>query len=136
MWAYYASGHRGFCLRFRTLKGTIFHETEKVEYSVEYPIPPLTADSDEQVKAFLLTKSKCWKHEKEWRSLAPCGKLLDLRGRPLVSSDKPLALRAKPLAPWGLPLAPWGSSLAPRGLALAPWGLSLAPRGLPLAPRG
>jgi len=67
MWSHYASGHHGFCLRLRTLQNSIFYETERVKCSLEYPLPPFSAEPDEQVAAFLLTKAIWWEYEREWR---------------------------------------------------------------------
>lgn len=67
MWAHYASGHRGFCFRFRSQPETIFRQIEKVEYSLEYPVPSLGGDIDEDLHALFRTKAKWWEYENEWR---------------------------------------------------------------------
>ena len=89
MWAHYADGHRGFCLKFlNDLNDPFYVERQPneldftshpfllpipVEYSNEYPvINPLSEDyaDDEKIgrKAFL-TKATQWQYEKEWRIL-------------------------------------------------------------------
>lgn len=74
MWGHYSKGHRGICLEFDTTKNvSLFDVAFKVSYNEEYP--PLVdiiniGKSDEYRKA-LLTKSKHWEYEKEWRIIKP-----------------------------------------------------------------
>lgn len=87
MWSYYASGHTGYCLGFSFEEPWTYIESEtglgfktepfEVNYQDEYP----TVDAEFQlnnptakdrfIKSALLTKSKEWEGEKEWRCLRP-----------------------------------------------------------------
>ena len=69
MWAHYTSGYKGFCLEFiNPVQIQLFAEALKVGYRENYPLCKFFADNrDEKLIASLLTKSKLWKYEKEWR---------------------------------------------------------------------
>ena len=87
MWAYYASAHQGYCLGFSFAQPWSYEGPEnkkqmglmpfEVGYpeSNEYPViagdADLTHDSNmtDLLKKALLTKSKVWMHEDEWRCL-------------------------------------------------------------------
>ena len=91
MWAHYADGHRGFCLKFANEPSDAFGTNWKpndpdfrsyrhplilpidVKYSDKYPIiNPLSndhADDWEMVTKGFFTKATQWKYEKEWRLL-------------------------------------------------------------------
>lgn len=73
MWAYYADGHKGFCLEFDTTMAP-FATAKKVRYKKEAPIfsPELFLESDSRKnndfhEIFLSTKFVQWKNEKVWR---------------------------------------------------------------------
>jgi len=72
MWAYYADGHRGFCLEFDTSYEP-FSILHKVNYVSKAPkidsnkIFTETSDHSGITEAYLATKYKDWAHEKEWR---------------------------------------------------------------------
>lgn len=75
LWSHYADGHRGFCLEFDTSRPP-FNKALEVHYvdapPVLNPIDILVRDhsddeSDELLRAFVLTKARCWSYEQEWR---------------------------------------------------------------------
>ena len=84
MWSHYADNHKGVVLGFDTAIDPDIRENAcQVDYSAKMP-PLVTADqvaghiigecdlgSDEYAKTLarktVLTKSKCWSYEKEWR---------------------------------------------------------------------
>lgn len=69
MWSYYSGGHTGICVHFDATKPPIFF-AERVIYSEQYPALPLLIDEvtpDELRTLTLLTKSRAWKHEHEYR---------------------------------------------------------------------
>jgi hypothetical protein len=71
MWSHYSDGHKGLCIEFdASQEDTIFWEAMKVVYKEEYPIVNIMniGKPDEFCNA-LLTKSKHWEYEQEWRIL-------------------------------------------------------------------
>jgi hypothetical protein len=83
MWSHYADNHRGFCLEFSGLgsphpQGSPFPVSWKVNYEDERPLVDITEtmrdiDTDHIVRLGLLTKSKDWAYEREWRVLETTG---------------------------------------------------------------
>jgi len=70
MWSHYANGHRGIVLQFdkSTLKKQ-FYGCKKVVY---YPTFPTLRDFNKrQEELFILSKSKHWGYEGEWRIIEP-----------------------------------------------------------------
>jgi len=69
MWSHYSDGHRGFCLEFDCSdKTSLFGEARPVKYSDMYPVYNLFSGAPvDKFDAFLLTKSKRWEYEAEWR---------------------------------------------------------------------
>lgn len=69
MWSHYAGGHTGLCLEFRNSDYEYFFGgAQKVKYCEKYPKESLlTASDDKKVEVVLLTKSKRWEYEDEWR---------------------------------------------------------------------
>jgi len=65
MWGHYAESHKGICLEFDTHKN-VFGDAEKVDYVSEYPLFDIT-DIHVLANTVLITKSKVWKKEKEYR---------------------------------------------------------------------
>jgi len=92
MWAHYANGHRGFCLKFLNDTNDRFCAKRRpddpdpdakshpnifplpVDYCSEYPVINQDSDLETWVQKGLLTKAAQWQYEKEWR-------LFDLNGR-------------------------------------------------------
>ena len=73
MWSHYADGHRGFCLEFNTSFAP-FSGAEKVKYAKKLPILRLKDDPDlDLTRDIVLTKSKGWAYEKEWRIIREGG---------------------------------------------------------------
>jgi hypothetical protein len=78
MWSHYADNHRGICLMYmpsRDPSGLLsaFHE---VHYSNEYPkirLVDLPKIGPSVVESLLLTKSKEWQYEFEYRIIKPYG---------------------------------------------------------------
>ena len=75
MWAHYAQNHTGLCIQFDFDEhGLLDEKCDKVIYSKNYPLVNLAKEPEENwAKIFLLTKSKDWEYEHEWR-------FIDLRG--------------------------------------------------------
>jgi hypothetical protein len=71
MWAHYSDAHRGLCLEFDTSKeGTLFWQVFKVQYQDDYPeVNMINIGEIEEFRKTLLTKSRHWEYEKEWRIL-------------------------------------------------------------------
>ncbi len=69
MWARYSIKHTGYCLEFSTNPpGTIFSKAERIQYKNLRPILKLYEYNKETFgKLSILTKSKDWKYEDEWR---------------------------------------------------------------------
>lgn len=67
MWSHYADSHRGICLEFDG-HFPFFAAAHKVEYEEARPrINPFRQTKDQMMTAALLTKSKHWDYEREWR---------------------------------------------------------------------
>lgn len=79
MWAHYADKHKGLSLEFDGSSNCIFFgEAQPVEYEDYTPIP-LHEDRERQMTRVILTKSKHWLYEKEYRIFRPgmAGQRLD-----------------------------------------------------------
>lgn len=79
MWAHYAEKHKGLCLEFDGSSNCMFFgEAQPVEYEDYTPIP-LHEDKTRQMTRVILTKSKHWIYEKEYRIFRPemAGRKLD-----------------------------------------------------------
>ena len=82
MWAHYADKHRGFCLEFDGSDNCrFFGEAQPVEYEDYTPIP-LGEDNNRQMTRSILTKSKHWSYEREYRIVRP-GKAGSRLGYPI-----------------------------------------------------
>lgn len=68
MWSHYASNHSGICVGFDT-DYKPFDSANQVYYSDGWPSAEFNSDSEQLLKRVLLTKSKHWSYEKEWRSI-------------------------------------------------------------------
>lgn len=68
MWAHYTDSHKGVCLEFDedTLVKIEKSWLVKIKYSNDFPIVNETND----IEKALLTKSKCWEYENEFRLLS------------------------------------------------------------------
>lgn len=69
LWSHYTDGHRGVCLEFRSVEEKdLFAAARKVEYLDKYPVIKAYSDKDpERFAIAVLTKSKAWSYEQEWR---------------------------------------------------------------------
>jgi len=68
MWAHYASSHTGLCLKFEASENTpFFARAQRVDYPDDYqPIKELDINKA-IVDRIVLTTSKHWEYEREWR---------------------------------------------------------------------
>jgi hypothetical protein len=67
MWSHYANHHEGFCVGFDT-NNKVFGKAQPIIYSENYPVINIhTGSQEEKTDAQMLTKSKCWEYEREWR---------------------------------------------------------------------
>ncbi len=104
MWAHYADGHRGACLKFHMnewckagdLQGWVIR---KVRYSIERPLLDLSGteqDTTDTLNRIAFTKHKNWRYENEWRMV--CSAKVDctiyLRFPPKALAEVILGLRA------------------------------------------
>jgi len=95
MWAHYADKHRGICLEFdgSDLDGSglefsasanrdffFFAEAQEVKYCGYTPLP--LGDPVEQVGRVILTKSRHWSYEHEYRIFRPNQACVELNFRP------------------------------------------------------
>ena len=69
MWSHYADSHKGFCLQFIDDKRAAFlRELREVSYRPDYPIMnPIIDNYEVRYEKIVLTKSKHWDYEQEWR---------------------------------------------------------------------
>jgi len=69
MWSHYANSHRGFCIGFGTnlLNEIILGTCDFVTYQNKIPSMDLFGNTYEFFKKQLLTKSKIWEYEDEYR---------------------------------------------------------------------
>ena len=69
MWSHYADAHKGFCIKLHDdEKEWCIARAQKIKYSKQYPIVnPITDDDLTRLEKTLLTKSKNWEYEQEWR---------------------------------------------------------------------
>lgn len=67
MFYHYGDGHKGMCLKFRTLD--FFEHAEPVQYGLDYPVVDYFDDKDNlrQFERIFLTKYRGWGYEHEWR---------------------------------------------------------------------
>ena len=71
MWAHYADKHRGLCFEFDGSSNCLFFgEAQPVDYEDYTPIP-LDEDKNRQMTRNILTKSKHWFYEREYRIFRP-----------------------------------------------------------------
>lgn len=71
MWAHYADKHQGLCLEFDgSCNCKFFGVAQPVEYEDYTPIL-LHEDKEHQMRRVILTKSKHWSYEKEYRIFRP-----------------------------------------------------------------
>lgn len=78
MWSHYAAKHTGFCIEFDASPGnSFFSDARKVRYQESYPsiraFEEIGHIDLESTQAALLSKSKDWAYEQEYRILMPRG---------------------------------------------------------------
>jgi len=74
LWSHYGDKHKGMCLEFDTA-WNLFSKAFKVNYSAEFPKWDATKmifdftprDGSKDIFLPMLTKSKLWEYEQEWR---------------------------------------------------------------------
>lgn len=70
LWSHYASSHAGICLKFDILKDpNFFYWTFPIHYTNSYPVFNFDIGSSDLSKKIILTKSKHWSYEDEYRTL-------------------------------------------------------------------
>ena len=74
MWSHYAGSHKGICIEFRTdIVGSLFSQAKPVIYDEERPRFELhEVVTNEELRSsaqWMLTKSRLWDYEQEWRVL-------------------------------------------------------------------
>ena len=67
MWAHYADSHRGVCLEFDGMSPLMAHAQEVSYTDDRIPINPYEDSEDVMMSKSLLTKSRHWRYESEWR---------------------------------------------------------------------
>lgn len=69
MWSHYANSHKGFCVGFDSVKlfECLMGGGAPVNYATEYPIISPIEIHEEQYRQQILTKSKHWAYEFEYR---------------------------------------------------------------------
>ena len=71
MWSHYADKHKGLCLEFDgSANSVFFSEAQPVEYGDYTPLP-LDENPEKQMNRAILTKSKHWAYEQEYRIVRP-----------------------------------------------------------------
>jgi hypothetical protein len=71
MWGHYADKHRGLSLEFEGSDNCLFFgEAQPVEYE-DYTSIPLSENNDRQMARIILTKSRHWSYEREYRIIRP-----------------------------------------------------------------
>ena len=88
LWAHYANGHRGACLRFDAHSG-IFCNAQEVKYrdhSRVFKVTEVQQHAEEAMEAAILTKAEGWRHEGEWRLFTPeqAGKFVQFQSQELT----------------------------------------------------
>jgi hypothetical protein len=68
MWSHYANNHSGICIGFNT-EITPFNTAAAITYSDERPKAEFNSNPNRLIERVLLTKSKHWQYEKEWRAI-------------------------------------------------------------------
>ena len=85
MWSHYTDSHKGICLEFDA-RNADFGSALKVEYSTDYPaLEFFDTDPATSLQAMILTKSKDWDYENEYRLVT---KIPPLREQILLRNDK------------------------------------------------
>lgn len=71
LWAHYAAGHRGICLEFDTSSEWLrrFHAVQYRDDLLTIDVVDVLLGDADQVLSLLLTKSRCWAYEREWRAI-------------------------------------------------------------------
>lgn len=89
MWSHYADSHKGVCIEFdRTQDDSIIAKALPVNYSPDYKrIKAFGDDDQKQAKLVLLTKSKDWSYEREWR-------IIDYEGGVGIRSLHPASMKS------------------------------------------
>ena len=67
MWAHYTESHKGVCFGFKS-ESTLLSNALEVVYADNYPkIDPSEEDDEKFFREVILTKSKAWQYENEYR---------------------------------------------------------------------
>lgn len=77
MWSHYADSHKGLCLEFSRAPGFILEYARPIEYPENDDFPYIdywissTNEQLNEISKIVLTKSRHWDYEKEWRIILP-----------------------------------------------------------------
>lgn len=72
LWAHYASGHRGIAIELNHNADEVLRKSLRVQYQREFPTINVHRDNAEtKLTKSLLTKSKDWSYEQEYRTIFP-----------------------------------------------------------------
>jgi len=81
MWAHYADSHRGICIEF-SLKNEVMCQAIACEYMSSYPFIPIYSSNERDNQRMILSKSKVWAYENEYRLIA---EEFDPLSKPIIS---------------------------------------------------
>lgn len=97
LWSHYGDKHRGVVITFKNAFEYFENNILKVEYSdfrIKMPFLDIFSQEKESIikteweRNILITKSDCWKYEKEWRLLKTKDKCLEENGMSFYPIDK------------------------------------------------
>jgi len=72
MWAHYADKHKGLCFEFDGSENCkFFGDAQQVQYEDYTPLVLPGDDSSKMMGRIILTKSKHWTYEREYRIFQP-----------------------------------------------------------------
>lgn len=91
MWAHYSTQHTGICLEF-TARSTLCSSAYKVSYLRHYPAFDFAETRGPATLMVMLTKSKAWKYESEYRLIADEKRFADPASDVLIANDHFVAL--------------------------------------------
>ena len=91
MWAHYAQSHTGVCLQFRS-RDDLFFQALRMTYLRYYPVFDVADESDDAIVTIMLTKSRAWRYEDEYRLIAQERAHAPGAEAPLVTDDSLLPL--------------------------------------------
>ena len=98
MWSHYSDGHKGFCIKFNRAPDNMLAEAKPVDYPKSNEFPYInywlgkTQEQVDEVETIVLTKSRHWDYEEEWRLIAAPDNLKpDYKGHEIEYPDNMLS---------------------------------------------